>query len=95
MGSNVIMGCILLVIAFCMILGAIIMSPKLGRMRIKHSARYSFAAVCILTGTYLGWISTFFFRDVLGPENYTPELWALRVSLMLACIHFLWNVWRC
>jgi hypothetical protein len=89
------MGTILLVIAFSMILGAILTTPKLTRMGIRPTAKYSFAMVCILTGAYLGWIGTLFYRDVLGPENYIPELWALRIGLMVACLHFLWAVWKC
>jgi hypothetical protein len=60
--EHVAMGTILLIIAFCMILGAILTAPKLERIGIRHSARYSFAIVCILTGTYLGWIGTVFLR---------------------------------
>jgi hypothetical protein len=89
------MGTILLIIAFCMILGAILTAPKLERIGIRHSARYSFAIVCILTGTYLGWIGTVFLRNELGPVNYSPELWVLRICLMLSCLHYLWSIWRC
>lgn len=93
--AHVVMGTILLVIAFCMVLGAILTAPKLERMGVRHSARYSFAAVCVCTGTYLGWIGVLFYRDLLGPLNYIPELWALRIILMICCIHFLWAIWRC
>lgn len=89
------MGTIVLAIAVCMVLGAILTAPKLERIGIRHSARYSFAAVCTMTGAYLGWISTVFFADKLGPENYVPELWMLRIGLLLACLHFLWSIWRC
>lgn len=89
------MGTMLLVIAFCMILGAILTTPKLERMGVRHSARYSFASVCVLTGGYLGWIATLFFHDILGPENYDPILWFVRIALMLACLHFVWSIWRC
>lgn len=93
--EHVIMGMMLLIIAFCMILGAIIMSPKLARMRIRHSARYSFAAICILTGAYLGWIGMLFLRDALGPDNYVLILWVVRILLMITSIHFLYSVWKC
>lgn len=93
--EHVIMGTMLLVIALCMIVGAILTAPKLERMGVQHSARYSFAIVCVCTAAYLGWIGTLFFRDVLGPENYSPTLWAVRILLLLACFHYVWSIWRC
>lgn len=89
------MGTMLLIIAICMILGAIITTPKLVRMGIRRSARYSFATVAILTAIYFGWVATLFFHDSLGPENYTIELWGVRILLMICSIHFLYSVWRC
>jgi hypothetical protein len=93
--EHVIMGTILLVTAFCMILGAILTSPKLERMGVRHSARYSFSAVCICTAIYFGWIATLFYQNKLGPPNYSVELWGVRIVLMVACLHFLWSIWRC
>jgi hypothetical protein len=93
--ENVIMGTILLLISISMILGAILTAPKLERIGIRHSARYSFASVCILTGIYLGWVATLFFQDVLGPANYTIELWFIRVFLLISCLHYLWAIWHC
>jgi hypothetical protein len=49
----------------------------------------------VFTGAYLGWVSTIFFSNELGPENYTPELWGIRILLMVSALHFLWAAWRC
>ena len=93
--EHIFMGTVLLLIAGSLILGAILTAPKLERMGIRHSARHSFTIVCVGIGAYLGWISIVFFKDELGPENYVPELYVLRIGVMLACFHFLWAVWRC
>lgn len=93
--EHVFMGVVVLSIAACLILGAILTAPKLERIGVRHSARHSFAVVSVGLGAYLGWISTIFFADKLGPENYVWELYVLRIGVLLCCIHFLWAVWRC
>jgi hypothetical protein len=74
---------------------AIVLSPKLAALKIAPRARYSFAAMMVLMGTYIGWISKLFFEDQLGPINYVPELWAVRILLLLALLHFLHAAYKC
>jgi hypothetical protein len=92
---HVIMGIILAITSTLLVIGAILTSPKLERMGVRHSARYSFATVAVLVGLYLGWVANLFFRNELGPENYVLELWAIRIGLMVASAHFVWAIWRC
>lgn len=93
--QHVIMGTILVMTSILLVLGAILTAPKLERIGIRHSARYSFAAVCVTLAIYLGWIGTLFYGNELGPENYVLELWVVRIVLLVACVHFCWAVWKC
>jgi drug/metabolite transporter (DMT)-like permease len=93
--ESVIMGTMLLLISLMMVIGAILTSPKLERMGVRHAARYSFAAVCVLTAGLFLSVSTLFLRDVLGPENYSPILWGVRILLLGACAHYVWAIWHC
>lgn len=93
--QHVVIGTILLIIPLCLVIGTILTAPKLTRVGIKRSARNSFCIVAVGLAAYLSWIATLFYHDVLGPENYTWELWVLRIGLMLACFHYVWSVWRC
>ena len=90
-----VMGIIVGLIAISLILVAIMVSPKLSRLGIRPRARYSFAAVCVTLGAYLGWVADLFFEDKLHGVNFSPILWVLRLATLAAILHLAWSAYRC
>lgn len=93
--EHVILGIIQGLIAISLILVAIMVSPKLERIGIAPRARYSFAAVFIALGAYLGWVAGLFFEDKLHGANYHPTIILLRVVSLVAILHLAWSAYRC
>lgn len=93
--AHIIMGIIVGLIAIGLILVSIMVAPKLERLGITPRARYSFAAVGVSLGGYLGWVANLFFEDQLHGVNYHPTLIILRVVSLVAVLHLVWSAYRC
>lgn len=79
----------------CLITLAIILTPKLARLKINRAARYAFATMMVSLGTYMAVISNLFFNDALPSSNYSAELISVRVLALVASVWFLIAAYRC
>lgn len=89
------MGSILLASSLELFTIALILAPVLKRIGVDTVGRHAFTAVLVVLAAYLSWIAALFFRGRLGPDNYAPALWGVRILLLAASSVFLWSAWHC
>jgi hypothetical protein len=93
--AHVFMGIIVLGLALTLISGAIVAPPILRFVNIGRHVRCAFSVMLITLGAYLASVSRLFFQNRLGPHNYAPELYGVRILAFLAAAWFVANMAVC
>jgi len=75
-----------------MIGSAIIIDHRMLEGKLTNGACTALLTLLVSVSVYFVWIANLFFHDELGPLNYHPALWVIRMLVLISSAYLFFSV---